>query len=847
MKKLALLVVYTAIIAFTSLQAVAYVPSSSTYRNNQNPAIITAAVNNDEAWVSGLIATGVNVNTRGVGGTTALMQAAFNNNYGMVRSLLTAGADKNAKDGKGYSASDYAVANKNYGMEEYLRGQGVAAVKPTKSYGNLYWIAGAVLIGAVAALALGGKKVTTTTNPGGNNGGQIPTGSVTIPVAALGGSPVTFQTAEYTASTGLSQIGADKAFARGYDGSVFTRAADGSAPTLNATKKVRVAVIDHGTNLTHPDLVANLYNNGATCTAAGCSGTGAWQSGDDTGTQNHGTAVSGIIAGTKNDTGTHGVAYDAQIIPIRALESSQDTAPAFSYAVTNGADIINNSWDYTATIAGSHAASLSQIGSTFGTENRTGGITAAIAANVVFVFAAGNAGYDNVGVMAGLPYYFNGANTSGINSANLDLRNLWLAVVAVDSSNNIAPFSNRCGVAAQWCLAAPGVDLTVNAQTGGTTTMSGTSFAAPMVSGALAVLMGAFPHLTVPQLVGILKATATDLGAAGVDNVYGHGLINLDKATTPGGAFTVATGGGSAALSYSGYVWNGVIDMSGLAKQSLMVLDNYNRDAHINLGSLSQYRKGELLEQKFNSFVYSTPALTQGGTTIGFSSDTGFSRGTIGKAGVNPLAKLYNNQLSYSDNNVAMWTGRSSSNDEITASGVSAKYKGLTFGGVHEDNSLLGTYYSGAFDIGSNDTMFVSFDKSKSYGNWTFAANAFAGMTLAKDRNSSLITKTSDIYTTSFAATGEYKHKGDTWKFSVSQPLYTEKGSFDLLVPTEITSFGNVMTSFKADVSSKNRPVDIELGYSTSISKKTSIRAALLNSITNKYEAIGMMGLEYNF
>ena len=62
---------------------------------------------------------------------------------------------------------------------------------------------------------------------------------------------------------------------------------------------------------------------------------------------------------------------------------------------------------------------------------------------------------------------------------------------------------------------------------------SGTSMAAPVVSGAAAVLKGAFPNLTARQVVDILLRTATDLGAPGTDPVYGRGLVNLARALQP--------------------------------------------------------------------------------------------------------------------------------------------------------------------------------------------------------------------------------------------------------------------------------------------------------------------------
>ena len=110
----------------------------------------------------------------------------------------------------------------------------------------------------------------------------------------------------------------------------------------------------------------------------------------------------------------------------------------------------------------------------------------------------------------------------------------WLAVVATDDNDRIADFSNGCGAAKYWCLAAPGVGiwsasvLKINA----VSSRFGTSFAAPHVSGALALLISRLPQMPKPVIKAILLATATDLGDTGVDDVYGHGLVNVEAAIT---------------------------------------------------------------------------------------------------------------------------------------------------------------------------------------------------------------------------------------------------------------------------------------------------------------------------
>ena len=120
-----------------------------------------------------------------------------------------------------------------------------------------------------------------------------------------------------------------------------------------------------------------------------------------------------------------------------------------------------------------------------------------------------------------------------------------IAVGAIDENNAIASFSNLAGDTASGYLVAPGVNIvTTNLLSlgGGTRTLNGTSFSAPHVSGALAVVMQRFPTMTTAQAVGLLFSSATDLGAAGTDATFGRGLLNLAAAFQAQGLTSLPTG-----------------------------------------------------------------------------------------------------------------------------------------------------------------------------------------------------------------------------------------------------------------------------------------------------------------
>lgn len=302
----------------------------------------------------------------------------------------------------------------------------------------------------------------------------------------------------------LAAIGADALWAMGYRGA-----------------GVVVATLDTGADLGHPDLAGGWRG-----------GSGDWfdpwgqrpAPGDASG---HGTQVLGLIAGT-----TTGVAPQAQWIAARIYDDSgRGTLSAIHLALQwvldpdgdpstdDAPDVVNGSWGFE-----------SEVG-VCDQEFRYD-VQVLRQAGIVPVFSAGNAG----------PY----AGTS-VSPANYPES---LSVGAVDASLAVASFSSRgpsaCGGAVYPSVVAPGVGVrTTDLTLGGTVpnayaSASGTSFAAPAVSGGLALLLGALPGRDVEAA---LIATARDLGPAGSDAAYGNGAIDLEAAWDAARATPVCTDG----------------------------------------------------------------------------------------------------------------------------------------------------------------------------------------------------------------------------------------------------------------------------------------------------------------
>ena len=222
----------------------------------------------------------------------------------------------------------------------------------------------------------------------------------------------------------------------------------------------------------------------------------------------HGTHVAGTVAqATDNGQGVAGVAPGAAILPVRVLDadgvgSSVDVAAGIIWAVDNGADVINMSLG-----SGSPSMVIEEA------------CAYAHEAGVLVVASSGNDGYSN---FVGYPAAFGTT----------------VAVGATDFRYEVAYYSNQ---GAELDLVAPGGDLgadhngdgypdgvlqeTTIAGHFGYYFMSGTSMATPHVAGAAALLVSA-GVTDLEDLRGALTSTADDLGAAGRDDVYGHGLVN---------------------------------------------------------------------------------------------------------------------------------------------------------------------------------------------------------------------------------------------------------------------------------------------------------------------------------
>lgn len=393
----------------------------------------------------------------------------------------------------------------------------------------LYLIA-PIVDAEIDAMSVGSPVVfsTTTTPVRSSRRG----GSTTLTAASTVAAAPVVDT-ERTTSSFLSQIRADAAYTQRITGRGVTVALLDTGITTTNAEFVNSGRILPGRNAINPALSAADGNG-------------------------HGTHVAGLLAASRNSAGMFGTAYEATILPIKVLaDNGGGTTSTLNRALRslNGQAFIAN------------------ISLGTSTQMDVGSLQGAVRSGLLMVVAAGNRGAANPDWPARY------ANESWAN-------NQIIAVGAVDSSNKIASFSNRAGDAAAWYLVAPGVSL-YSTYKGTYGTLSGTSMAAPIVSGAAALLKQNWPSLRADQVANILFVTATDLGTPGIDPIYGRGLVNIEKAMQPVGNVTTTTWNGRSVkvLSTSATtspataaVWALAVDQ-GFAVAGL---DDYNRDYAVN-------------------------------------------------------------------------------------------------------------------------------------------------------------------------------------------------------------------------------------------------------------------------
>ena len=660
---------------------------------------------------------------------------------------------------------------------------------------------------------------------------------------------------------GLSHIKADVAYAN-----LRLLKGEDAEPGAGVT----IGFIDTGIDLEHPVFAAGTATRTVTeeFTPDAVDETGADES-------SHGTAVASIAAGARlaDSRAPLGVAWGADVAmfaltlgtgdgvyrPISvedlAMYDAEDAA-LYEQALSwrDGArkvDILNLSFGYTGLIDDYTEQEL---------RDNYGSTLAALAQGdaeekIILVWAAGNThGYScdpsnsdycqyqaldavSPSVLPGLPAFIE------------ELRGHSIAVAALSPADDgrIASFSNRCGIVADYCIAAPGEGVSF-AYFGpyqgdvyrGFATHNGTSFAAPMVAGGLAIMKQLFrDQLSNTDLVTRLFETADKTGAYADSVIYGQGSMDLGAATSPVGVLEFPEGGSVGQNGFSllstgfqpGAAFGDGLQQS-LATQQIMALDDLGAPFWYRLGSFTAAAKGMPVATRLRGFLAPEPGWDSPAGATAMARGQAGSEGdgalvTLHIARLESTAEVRGSHLALAEGGVkatlagqgglsaaAFTTKGDPGQKPAVGAALSWRRAGLPLGvragWIGERETLLGSVGEGAFGDLAGDTAFVGVDASTGLGRWRIGANAELGMVTPATRGG-LVTRVSSLATSAFAlhATRALAGAG-ALRLSVSQPLRVESGRASLTVPAGRTKAGAVLyDAVPAELAPSGRQMDI--------------------------------------
>ena len=553
---------------------------------------------------------------------------------------------------------------------------------------------------------------------------------------------------DYVNDNVLSTIKADAAWSRGWTG-----------------KGSIVVIADTGTNINHTDLDGNIgltknFMNNTT---------------DVSDSNGHGTHVAGITGAELNGEGMIGVAPDVKLMIAKVTDStaySFDRArKAAIWGKDNGAIAINVSAEVRLDNGFKTSLTLDSTGKWHsshwyygingynGAKIEASNWKSALGTDMIMVKAAGNQGTD---YSAGMNQMATATDSDG----NLIMDGQMLVVGSWDIANDkISGFSNKAGTVcttyeqgackdvasiSDYYILAPGTSIYSTDNDGeGYLHMSGTSMAAPVVTGAVAIVNQMWPHMKGNNLVRLLTETA-DKTITGYDvNVHGQGLLDLDKATQPVGATGIPTSGRTNGniSTLSGYVSGSSGAMAELS--SIMVLDSYERDFYVD-GSTTY--KVDTRANKFTNTL---------GATNMFAGYSSYDQ------------HLQFPGIALNDSAEHQWT--------------------IQPGFFNESSSFLGNSQTGMYgDLDNAYTTYANLNYSASYENVkVFGQFGFGWTKNSYNSDWSMLDKADDIYSTTWSAGVEQNGFGA----SVSQPITIESAKMTYNVPTSRTLDGNVNTT----------------------------------------------------
>lgn len=416
---------------------------------------------------------------------------------------------------------------------------------------------------------------------GGGGGVQsTPTPTVTSPSPSPTPTPtaVNYDTAEYRNSSGPFAHSAISAYDSGASGAGIT-----------------VGIVDTGIDIDNVEFTGRISSASATF-----NGESTIQD-----QEGHGTAVATILAAARNNRRTLGMAWGATIMALRTEDptdcpadsgcthTDSAIAAAIDHARVNGAQVINIS------LGGEGSSTVVRAA-----------VSRATAAGIVIAVATGN---DSAAAPDGFAADLANPSIS---------RGLVIIATSNDADGAHSGFANGAQGYETVTLSALGNRVLAQDQNGIQTLWTGTSMSTPQIAGAVALMLDAFPNLSPQQIVSRLLTTAQDAGAAGADDQFGMGILDLAAAFAPAGATTLGNSSTTVSLTQNGTLSSAMGDASGVSPARVVAIDAMGRAYALSVqrsltpGAVRPVLAG-LREGAIHSAAFGLPGF---GGTVGFAN-----------------------------------------------------------------------------------------------------------------------------------------------------------------------------------------------------------------------------------
>ena len=612
----------------------------------------------------------------------------------------------------------------------------------------------------------------------------------------------------------LDKIGAPAAWARGYTG-----------------KDSVIAIFDTGIDTDHSEFKDSIIE--AKCFTNVCErGLGTVEDGNVHG---HGTHVAGIAAANLDGVGTTGVAPDADLLIGKLAYDGGyfqfDKIPeAMEWAVNNGADVVNISAG--TTISWAYRNSLTEVSEgvyyadmTFGDYNTLGYNQIYSKDGHATAMIESMKGHETVMVLASGNDRLKVAGQESHIALDSEIGDRVLVVGMYDERRkDLSKWSNAAGTICRelkedgTCMSdarisdrylmAPGVYIAAPTNNGEYTLLTGTSMAAPHVTGAVAIVHQMWPHMTGANLSSLLLNTASTDEIANYDpDRHGQGMLDLDEATTPQGAMGLATtgriDGATVDITNSGTIaMSGNVNISAL--NSVMAVDEYDRDFYFDANSMVQ-----TIDTRSASATLSGQH--------GFAPDyyLGYNGGTI-----LPISNGTHLALNDTNGNVS----------------IVQQWDKFSIGLVNEADSFLGNYAdSELMSVNSSNTAYFGYTDSIDFNN---GINVWGSATLGATRldiDSSSMLKSADMLMSNSATLGiKQTVANQTFGFVASLPVSITGGNAQFDIPTSVSASGDITsTTINSSMETNKRELDLGLFYINTLTQTTSLTANI--ELRNNY------------